>query len=323
MTKLKAMKITQNSKDFYFTLIESTILKKICFVSRVEEDIEKGFQRHLNEYRAKEIAKYLDHEGSVIPSPIILSAQSISEFNFDENTSEVSFLEKDKSFLVIDGQHRLFGLFKIPRTIKFPVIIFDELNLEDEASLFVDINTNQKGVPSSLLLAIKHLTGKESNIEELLRILFDRINNETILAGYLSSSHASPGKISRKTFNEAMKNILIAGPLADKKEDIIISILSNYFETIEEIARNTEYSGFKLYRALYFRSFLEIFNDVSTKVLTENNNLKKESFYETLLPITKIDFDRYSGNSFSTQKQLVNDLKREIFNYKSIDEIEF
>ena len=74
----------------------------------------------------------------------------------------LTFPRKYRSCWVIDGQHRLYGMAKIERTrgkkpskksitdIKLPIIAFSNLQHEDMANMFLDINTNQKPIEANL-----------------------------------------------------------------------------------------------------------------------------------------------------------------------------
>lgn len=59
---VKVISCIQNGHEFYSAVIPSNMLKEICFISRRENDSKEGFQRKLNESRAKNIASYLNQE---------------------------------------------------------------------------------------------------------------------------------------------------------------------------------------------------------------------------------------------------------------------
>lgn len=79
---VQAIKCTQNIYCFYVITLNSSVLKGMCFVSRKKEDPIKGFQRLLSSKRAKDIANYLDIENGVIPSALVLSAQTNADISF-------------------------------------------------------------------------------------------------------------------------------------------------------------------------------------------------------------------------------------------------
>lgn len=121
-----SIRVSQGKYNFYMSTLPSSILKKICYISRKDENKIEGFQRLLNEPRAKLIQKYYE-DGGAIPAPIILSAKENAGFKFENN--KISFLEKEKSFLIIDGQHRFYAIDKLEKSIDIPVVIFDDLSV--------------------------------------------------------------------------------------------------------------------------------------------------------------------------------------------------
>ena len=74
--------ITQGKLKFYSLTMPSEILAETCFVSARDDDPVEGFQRTLDEERAKEIANYLDNEDGSIPTAIVLSAQPEAELSY-------------------------------------------------------------------------------------------------------------------------------------------------------------------------------------------------------------------------------------------------
>lgn len=313
---IKAISCDQNGKQFYVSKLDSQTLKKTCFISRTEDDPIEGYQRHLNPTRAKDIANYLDEKKGTIPSPIILSAQPVSQLFFDKGV--LTFTIHKKSFLVIDGQHRIFGLYESKKNYEIPVVIFEGLDLANEAMLFIDINTTQKSVPASLLLAIKKLTGQEDSIDEKQRKLFDFLNTNSPLSGLLSSTKSVAGRISRAALVEATSSILKYGPIADLEFDIICQVVKNYLEAFERIFALSKSANAKLSKTLYFKSIFEIFNESITKCLAMKNNLKVDSIYQTLEPLSTIEFDNYSGTSYKTQSELVQSMRSELNKFEMI-----
>ena len=222
IVKFNALECTQNNQTFLLTILPNDILKEVCFVSRRDEDPIKGFQRSLNESRARDIAKYLDNLNGVIPSALILSAQPNAKLNYDKKSSQIRFETHQNSFMVLDGQHRLYGLIKAEKTYQMPVIIFNDLNATKEVTLFIDINTTQKGVPTTLLLDIKNLSGRETKKEDLQRQLFDKLNTDSVLAGLLSPAKSKVGKITRVSFNQATNELFENGFFHNKESSFSI-----------------------------------------------------------------------------------------------------
>ena len=315
-----AIECVQNGTKFYSTVIESSVLKETCFVTRRDDDPEKGFQRLLNKNRAKDIAKYLDDGKGVVPSAIILSAQDQSKLIYDKNESRILFSVVKDAFLVIDGQHRLYGYNNSIKNYQVPVIIFDKLTTSAEVSLFIDINTTQKGVPSALLLDIKQIAGKESKREERQRELFNKLNEESPLTGLLSASQSVRGKISRSAFNEATSIIFEAGPLSDQSAENIYKGVRNFLEATEYVFNASKSENARLSKTVLFKSLFMIINEVLNRCLQEKGNLKTESIVDIIEPLSTLPFDDYTGTNKATINRIVNDMRSEINKYEAVNE---
>jgi DGQHR domain-containing protein len=314
--RFKTLECIQNDKSFYVTILPNDVLKSVCFVSRRDEDAEKGFQRTLNDSRAKDIARYLDEFKGIIPSALILSSQDNARFAFDTKNNEISFITNPNSFMVLDGQHRLFGLLKSKKTYEIPVIIFNKLNSTEEVNLFIDINTTQRGVPTTLLLDIKNLSGKESKKEDRQRQLFDKLNSESVMAGLFSPAKSKVGKITRVSFNQSTNDIFESGFFYDKDGETIFKGVKNYLEAAEKVFKRSKSEKAKLTNSTFFRSLFAVFHEVVDKTLKEFSDLKVESFVNVLEPISRLNFDSYTGTSNATFNKVVSDMRKELNEYE-------
>lgn len=195
------MFMVQNSQKFYLASLPVEDIFPYCFVTRRIDDPGEGFQRTLSEERANDIAQYLDNSKGSIPTNVVLSAQPEAELLYLRGSKTIKYKRRPKSFLVIDGQHRLYGYGRTKKKHRVPVAIYEGLSRRDEASLFIDINTNQRGVPAALLLDIKQVAEQESMIEMHLRTVFDRLNQdpESPFNGFLSPSASVSGLFARGT----------------------------------------------------------------------------------------------------------------------------
>jgi DGQHR domain-containing protein len=209
-TSLAAILATQGSFQFYIVAMPSEVLRYTCFTVNREEDPMEGFQRRLDENRATEIAAYIDTGVGSIPTAIILSAQTEAKLAYSSRNKTISFEQNKRSFLIIDGQHRVYGFIKASNSIRVPVVIYEGLNRIEEARLFIDINTTQKQVPDTLLLDVKRLLQDESAEEKRCSDLFEKffIDSGSILKGFLDRTERTAGKISRIIFNNAMVGLL-------------------------------------------------------------------------------------------------------------------
>ena len=226
----------------------------------------KGFQRELDEKRAREIAAYIDSGLGTIPSAIILSAQPDAGLEYDSTRKSLSFKPIRKSFLIIDGQHRVFGFMLAKRAFRVPVIIYSGLSRRDETRLFIDINSKQKGVPAELLLDIKKLAEYEKDEEALLREIFDTFMQEpsSALYGKLSPSSKASGKISRSVFNTALKPLVRV--FGEKSQSELYEILNAYFVALTEGVLRRHQQVDLLFNSIFFRAACAFFLIVAPKV---------------------------------------------------------
>lgn len=226
--------VRQGEHRFYSFTMPSDILADTCFVISRDEDPLEGFQRELDKKRATEIANYIDSGLGTIPSSIVLSAQEECDFVYDSKRKSVSFIKCKKAFLIIDGQHRVYG-FKLAKTaLRIPVVVYENLSKRDESRLFIDINSKQKGVPTELLLDIKRMAEYENDTEQYLREIFDAfsIENDSVLYNKLSASKREKGKITRSVFNTAIKPLVKL--FGSKSPDEIYNIYNSYLIAFNE-----------------------------------------------------------------------------------------
>lgn len=257
--------VTQGKHRFYTLTMPSEVLGRTCYVTTRDEDPVQGFQRALDTTRAKQIAEYIDSGFGSIPSSIVLSAQPDAELKTVGAGKTIEFTDTPKAFLVLDGQHRVYGFSLATTGLRVPVVIYNSLSRKDETRLFIDINTKQRPVPNELLLDIKKLADYENNQEQLLSAVFDAFSAmpDSPLVGLMSTASRSAGRISRVTFYAAMKPLLPV--FADTSADEIYGATSSYLRAFiaEARSRNIETN---ITNATVFRASMQLFPEVARRV---------------------------------------------------------
>lgn len=259
-------------------------LAETCFVSTRHDDPDGGFQRQLDGERAKEIAKYIDEGLGTIPGSIILSAQPEANLLYDGKKKTIRFEKIRRAFLIIDGQHRVFGFSLANTSLRVPVVIYEGLSRIAESRLFIDINTKQRSVPNELLLDIKSLAEYESDSETLMREVFDLFNRSTDspLQGLLSPSDRIKGKISRVTFNAALKPQI--GAFTGKEPEEIYAALQGFVAAFISGADKRGAHG-AIVKPVVFRAIMQLFPQVAQRVKDKNLAYSADSFAEALAPM--------------------------------------
>lgn len=256
--------IIQGKHRFFTLTMPSDVLASTCTVDTRAENSLTGFQRRLDEKRADEIAQYIDN-GGTIPSSIVLSAQKEADFTYNRSRRSVTFKRFPNSFLILDGQHRVFGFAKANVPLRVPVVIYNNLSRKEECRLFIDINTKQRPVSNELLLDIKRLAETETDEESALRDVFDMFDSDpsSPLHGRLTASTKAKGKISRVTFNSAIKSVW--GVLEDSETreayDSLAAYLSVWTAYLDEHGLSE-----KLVVPALFKAIFLLFPDVAQRV---------------------------------------------------------
>lgn len=305
-----ALKIDQNGHFIFLTTIPIDDLFDYCVVERRHENPTEGFQRRLSEPRADEIGEYLNTEGNSIACPIILSAQPEAEFSHIRENKGISFKRVPGAFLILDGQHRLWGYHKCAARHRVPVVIYEGLSRPDEARLFLDINTKHLGVPKALIIDVKGLAGSETEDEKVLRELFDRLNTdpESPLRGKLSAAQASSGKLSRIAFNTSVIRALRCSSLRrvsskEKQYELISKFLRAFHEALEDKNR--------IVKKHFFSAVFALFDEIVKRAKKEHGSVTPAGLQQIMSPICNLAED--SIPTVQKRESLV-DIMRNVLN---------
>jgi DGQHR domain-containing protein len=315
-----ALAIEQNGQKFFFATIPKEDLFPFCYVARRDEAPDAGFQRTLDANRARDIAKYLDESIGSIPTNVVLSAQPESELEYSSKSKLIRFRRIPQAFLVLDGQHRLFGYGLTKKKHRIPVSIYIGLSKKEEVSLFIDINTTQRGVPAALLLDIKHLAERESMVEAELRNLFDYLASESDspLNGLLSPSSSERGKISRPTFNRSAAPVLRTQVMDQLPKEKRHLLFKNYLKAMENALDNPRLIAV----SAYFEAFCAVFDEVLRLARDRFSNYKYDSMCEVLAPIKNVDLADIptQGKTKITKTSIVAILRQALSGQIVVDE---
>lgn len=213
-----------------------------------------------------------------------ISAQPDANLSYDSKKKTIKFEKIRRAFLIIDGQHRIYGFSLAKTSLRVPVVIYEGLSRVAESRLFIDINTKQRSVPNELLLDIKNLADYESDSEALLREVFDFFNRDvnSPLQGLLSPSERIKGKISRVTFNAALRPLI--GAFAGKEPEEIYAALRGFVAAFASGADKSGAPG-TIVKPTVFRAVMQLFPQVAQRVKDKNSAYSVDSFSEALAPM--------------------------------------
>ena len=262
------------------------VLANCCFVTSRNEAPQDGFQRVLDKKRAQDIAEYIDSGKGTIPGSIILSAQPDAKLSVVGRGKTLEFTFTPKGFLVLDGQHRVYGFSLANTALRVPVVIYSGLSHTEEARLFIDINTKQRQVPNELLLDIKQLAQRENDRDVLLRETFDLFANErsSTLLGLMSPSARQSNKISRVTFNLALKSTLSV--FSSPSPESVFQITNAYLAAFADVLGDLGLSG-RLTAPTVFRAIMDTFPEVARiSAAQHGKTFTKVKFASVISPIS-------------------------------------
>ena len=148
--------VDQKGRSFILTRLPAWAFIELSYVSiRGVHDEEGAVQRYLNSRRISSIRDFTLEVG-IFPNSLILNwASNTSKLKRSGNVLTVPI--EARAAQVIDGQHRRAGIYAAMRQdaslkdFQVPLAIFEGLDTQGCADIFVSINTEQKPVPKSLV----------------------------------------------------------------------------------------------------------------------------------------------------------------------------
>ena len=257
-----------------------------------------GYQRLLNEGRAKRLAEYLidglDERDAFLPTSIFLATSQ--DIDFDPKGNTISFdTEKVGPFNVVDGQHRIAGLVlaaeRNAAILDFEVPVNIAVCLDDISQMchFLIVNTTQRSVDKAIEQQIVARLTQMSGLEETptiprwIRRQVERGEDARALAvaNYLNAEPSSPwyGKIrmandegdgatiNQKSFINSIKKYIFSAnnPLSSSVWDTNRAmILSNYWKAIVELLVDDSGESTTIYKTIG----VDFFHIVSATVFT-------------------------------------------------------
>jgi DNA sulfur modification protein DndB len=296
--------LQQASATMYAFVAPASFLRAIAGVTRREDDLEKGYQRHLRESRLKQVAKYVE-EGGVIPNNIILDLYG--DAVVVDVAKETITISGTKCAWVIDGQHRLFGFEHTQKDYPLLVVAFLKLDEKQEVDTFVTINTQQKRLPSSLVLDLLGITGNEEDIRMRCRELVARLNEEedSPWRGGIDMTGEMGGHISLVNFVRKVRPLIdTGGVLRACTFEEQYRVLANFWSAVKAVfAPQWGSKGSLLTKTLGFGALMNALPTVFTKTLSlKSGAFSVDAVSEIMSLMSEFRFDSDTLGSGSGNK---------------------
>lgn len=205
----------------------------------------------------------------------------------------ITFPSNKKCAWVIDGQHRLFS-FEFSKT-QHPLLVvaFIRLNLDQEVSMFVTINNEQKRLPSSLTLDLLGIIGSEEDINARCRDLVAKLNEEEESPWFdlVNMTGESLGYISLVNFVRKIKPLVSPNGVL-KSYTFMEQYLSlaNYWSAIKAVYAD-QWGKSLLTKTVGFGALMNLFPTVFTKTLAMRGEFTNAAVIKTFTLIQDLKFD--------------------------------
>jgi DGQHR domain-containing protein len=239
---VEAFRVEQNGFEFFTFVMGSKTLRQISSVSTRTGETPEGYQRVLSAKRLSDIGTYIKGKRSTFPGSIIVNLGKDAAFH-PGKTADFGTLDipdEPSAAWVIDGQHRLWGFEKSGgKEFDLVVCAFIGLTPNDQAKVFIDVNSNQKGVNSSLLYDLIDLVRDAGFVDqrahEMVRALND--DEDSPWAGNIKMLGTGAGIITQAGFMRPLTAQLknTASPFSQYNEGEQVQVLKTYFTTFSKL----------------------------------------------------------------------------------------
>lgn len=317
-----------------------------CYVLRKDnwEESIWLYQRLIVKNKIRNIRKFLENSGEAFYNNIIVALPDKIKFedkngNYKpiNNVSDLGenlklILPKEiNSICVIDGQHRIFAHYesgtddqqekKIKKLRKrlhllvtglvFPEDMPEEEKRRFQSRLFLEINSNTKKVPASVLLQIRRIQNPIAD-ESIAQSVIEHLNRKSVFKDKFQLSTLGGGTIKTASIVRfALRYLVTAKPEAgkkslyeywngdkkkfDKMEDKAVDnyteycsvVLEQYFSAIKEQLQEYWNEESKLLSVISINGFIIAF----TRQLSVNG-VQDRAFYSNIFKDWKIDFSK-------------------------------
>ncbi|WP_119072018.1 DGQHR domain-containing protein [Aggregatilinea lenta] len=246
--RVPAIQFFQKDVRMYlFSLSGSTLDKLFKTHPKTSQD-EAGIQRTLDPKRLKEIALFVGTTGNLLPNSIVVNLTDEVHFEPSEipDVGHLLFPSHEGRYgILLDGQHRLFGVVHEDSTEKNLQLAVTGLFLSDRvtaAKVFVSINDNQKPVKKNLLIALQHELGLLPTPQENAAAITEKLNedSDSPLKGRIQMYQDQKGSLR----NDQMINILAThllqptNVLAHYSVNTASAMLKTFLSAISEMFPN-------------------------------------------------------------------------------------
>lgn len=305
-----ALEVTQGGHKFYVFTMKASVLWPLISINRREEDEDRGYQRVLSTARTSAVAEHI-RAGNPIPNSVLVALDRATY-----KGSNLSIPAGTDVGWVIDGQHRIAGAYEaLPDVdIELCVFAFVGVDVQFQIEQFVTINSEAKGVPTSLVYdLISYLPSKVSPAdiarERAIEIgkAIRKLPGTALQNRVVTTTSPKNGQVSLTNFVRKVqplvhpeKGRLRAHSLLQQER-----IIANYFDGLK-IAYQDQWlrSDNIILKTVGFGAVMNVFEDIFDYTITEQGGFAPKDVAQTLKPAKDFDFDQWKGYGSGNKAEL-------------------
>lgn len=327
--ELDILEINQHIGTMYLSKMDGNLLyqlSKADILKIKNKEMFEGIQRELDKRRVRQIKAYLETQFSSFPNSIILniSSQDIISVNSCENKMVVRAGEK--TFSIIDGQHRLSGFEDGDiENFELPIAIFIDLEDYDQALLFSTINSEQVKVDPSQKLSLELYSKVDTPKKKVTEMVYafnmdkespwysrikltgkkDELSENAIIAlktfatpiiefvyddrdNYIIRDLLTRGRQVSDMLYDSNKYIFWKFYESEKME-MVYKMLFNYFCVMQEILPDDwGNTNSVLTKSTGYNAMMKLFKDIFGACYSQNRDFSKKNMYAKLVELSKL-----------------------------------
>lgn len=180
-------------KCFTFVMKASEAVK-FCSVIRQADDHGDGYQRRVNHNKLKAIKKFMEmNVNNIIPNNVIIALGE--ELNPKIINDELNFdYSEDNKALIIDGQHRLYGLNEYSPDSMVLITALIDIDIIDQAFQFVVINNKSQSAKVVDVKAVINADAFKDRLQDRFIEVGIRYGNTSTVLDFFYKNQDSPFK---------------------------------------------------------------------------------------------------------------------------------
>ncbi|MFP8779815.1 DGQHR domain-containing protein [Hydrogenophaga sp. RWCD_12] len=292
----------QSSPEILSAVIPGSWLLTHCTPTWRKDQPVAGFQRVVDPERAQTIAVAVLDQQRTFPNAIVLATDIKSSRVHDGSVS----LPDNSRFLIIDGQHRLYSQKFSEFDAPFICVIHFGLTEKEMAELFLEINDNQKRVPSSLRWDLFRLTRPDEDPIGVRTsdLVFDLASSkESALYQRIDLTGEQPGiSLKQGSVAPAIKALISTAkaPLHGLGYEVQLKLILDFVAAMRECdTQGWDSAESPLYGARVFRAVLRLFGDIATDLGKDVAQMNAADFFQYL---SKIDLSTLNAEAIKASQ---------------------